>query len=128
MRGVRLILAVFLMIAFSGCASQKNIKVSVSGDTSIDLEKKGIVDIELEANPSTGYSWAVSPLADETVLKQIGGGRYTQKSSLAGGGGYQIFRFRGTEQGKEEITFKYRRPWERNQPPAKEYDVEINVW
>lgn len=72
-------------------------------------------DIQLAANPTTGYQWSV--VRFDKQLLTLSTARYQQLSSkLIGSGGHMIYTFKlnkGIAHPKQtELTFKYARPWE----------------
>lgn len=73
--------------------------------------REGDLKIQLQANPSTGYSWEVS-MDKVGVVKQITS-QYesSNEGNLLGAGGTQTFVFRAVKDGTVKITFTYCRPW-----------------
>lgn len=69
--------------------------------------KAKTVDVELYANPASGYSWEYS--MDKTGVLSFAKNTYTPDSSaiLSGGGGTQEFTFRAVNEGTVNITFEY---------------------
>jgi len=76
--------------------------------------------ISLESNPSTGYSWELAtPLPAWLALI---GSEYIPTPidpPMVGSGGIEEWTFRANAGGMATLTFEYRRPWEKDQPPAK---------
>lgn len=69
------------------------------------------ITIELQSNPSTGYSWNWSQegtgslaLVEDTFERS--------SSPLVGAPGKQVFVFSGDDPGSVTLTFTYARPWE----------------
>ncbi len=116
-----------MMLAIAGCAGSDVVRVKVTGDKMTDLRKGQTLEIELEANPTTGYMWEIAASVNEGVLRQIDKYRYVQKSGLIGGGGIQIYRFEGLKKGRAKLVFEYRRPWEKEKKPAEKYVVQVVV-
>ncbi len=101
-----------MVVLLCGCASTKNLK------------------IELESNPTTGYSWD---------WRQEGPGSITlvedsftgPSTSIPGAGGKQTFIFSGGTPGRVTLTFTYARPWEPSSLAPVDtkvfhYDVDSN--
>jgi predicted secreted protein len=117
------------MLAFftvSGCAPAGVIVVQLKADAEIEIVKKQELEVELEANPTTGYSWRVSGLADSNVLRQKGAPRYERTSDLIGGGGTEKYRFEALRDGRADLIFEYQRPWE-DKEPVKKYTLGVIV-
>ena len=75
--------------------------------------------IPLRENPSTGFSWQIeigNPEALAAVSAEyVAGGR----PGMCGAPGMRLFTFKGNGHGgSSTIRFRYRRPWEKDTPPA----------
>jgi len=116
-----------ILVVFAGCRAPESLDVRLSGDKVIGMRKGQVLNLELKANPTTGYIWDLSGLSDSGVLRRIGKYKYIRESDLIGAGGTQIFRFEARKKGQEKLTFRYGRPWEENKEPAKIYKVRIIV-
>ncbi len=110
---------------------------SVSGHTitvgdaengrAITLSHGDTLVLSLTSNRSTGYNWRVVR-DDRAHLRPLGTPKYERRSeSLLGGGGYQLFRFVAENPGTASLTLNYERPWEKDVPPAKTYQLTVNV-
>ncbi len=82
--------------------------------------------IELEANPTTGYSWVIaSPLEGKLVLEHTS---YTpEEGPRLGAGGKEYWRFDGAAAGTVKLLFNYVRPWEKDAAPANTATFTVNV-
>jgi len=83
----------------------------------------GLVTVELEGNPTTGYMWdaqiANPGIIEEVSNEYIVAGQEDDDVEAVGVGGVFRFNFRGLSQGETEITFTYQRPWEEDTPPVE---------
>ena len=119
-----LILSISLI---TGCGGS-TVKAYSDPEETIDssMDREFIVLIALESNPSTGYSWeaeydsAMLELIEETFEL----GEYA-KENIVGAGGTELFRFKGLNKGKTEITFNYKRSWETEVLETKVFTVEV---
>ena len=97
------------------------------------LEKDDVVELELVTRPGTGYGWYLSE-ADEknlSIVKSINTESYEGLLSgeriieprnddelIIGGPSKVSFKFKVVGgQGKEEVSLKYFRPWEKDSLP-----------
>jgi copper homeostasis protein (lipoprotein) len=96
------------------------------GDTS--LKVGGVLEVRLEANHTTGYSWVQTPAANP-VLTRLGAAAYEAKPAggKTGVGGVEIWKFKAIEAGKQSLQFEYRRPWEKNAAAAKTVTFNVTV-
>jgi len=92
-----------------------------------------LVIIELDANPTTGYSWEAGPLPDDGPLT-LKSNKYetaAQRSSeirpMVGQGGVATFTYQVVKTGKATIALAYRRPWEKDVKPVKTFTVTIEA-
>lgn len=82
--------------------------------------------IELESNPSTGYSWDLrlkagkAKLVDEDFISSV------SEPEICGAGGKEVFVFKAEESGTIEIEAQYKRSWE-SKPPAKVQNFSVTV-
>lgn len=92
----------------------------------INLKVGDVFEVRLTTQPGTGYKWYLRPDAGSqlTLLDE----RQTRPAQE----GYdrpvfQIFRFRVDHPGKILLHLDYLRPWEKSNPPAESYDVNLLV-
>jgi predicted secreted protein len=94
----------------------------------VDLQMGEGLEVRLEANHTTGYSWVAAPVANPVLVMQ---GKAAYQENAAGGkagvGGVEVWRFKAVKAGKEGLQFDYRRPWEKNVPAAKAVAFSIRV-
>ena len=117
------------LLAFSFQCKPVTIKVSESGAGSILEMKKGdSLEIVLQANPTTGYRWEVAS-NDTSVLKNIGIEYQADKvpSGIVGSGGKTIMRFMAIKEGETFLQLVYRRPFEKDMPPVKKFELIVVV-
>ena len=102
----------------------------VSGQTGgqVSLKVGAVLEVRLEANHTTGYSWIAAPVANPVLMRQ-GAAKYEEHASggKAGVGGLEVWRFKAVKGGKQGLSFEYRRPWEKNTPPAKIVTYSVSV-
>jgi len=109
-----------------------NLKGTDSGKT-VSAGVGDLVIIELEANPTTGYSWQVNPPAKDAplVLKSKEFLTFSQLNPevqpAIGQGGITTVTYQVVKSGKASISLSYRRPWEKEAKPAKTFNVTIEA-
>ena len=82
--------------------------------------------IRLKGNASTGHTWRPAKLTGRSV-RLIGGPTYEQGAAAVGAGGVFLFTYEAIRTGKAKIHLEYRRPSEKNKPPAKIFTVNVDV-
>lgn len=103
-----------------------NISAIDAGKT-VNVVPSNQVNLTLEGNPTTGYSWAVAP--DSTnLLKQNGAYVYqADNSGMVGSGGKFIFKFDVTGLGAGKLKMIYHRPFETGVAPIQTFEVNISA-
>ena len=76
--------------------------------------------IELNGNPSTGYSW-IYTISPEGIVREVSNNfvRDPAKKRLIGSGGKFVFTFEAVATGEAEIIFSYRRVWKKDIPASR---------
>jgi general secretion pathway protein G len=95
------------------------VDASFDGKT-LDAKVGDVVEIKLDGNPTTGYSWSTTKLQGDSV-KQNGDPAYAQKNNdgRVGGGGTFTFKFTVEKVGQSTLNLGYARPWEKVDPIQK---------
>jgi inhibitor of cysteine peptidase len=124
--------AVFLAAGCAACGSEACpaspvvVTVDQAGST-IELVVDQELIVELESNPSTGYSWSYEYVPEE-VITSLGAARYTPVAPvLVGSGGVDSFPFKAVGEGRATLRLEYRRAWERDGPAAREVVYHVLV-
>jgi inhibitor of cysteine peptidase len=125
-------LAIFFVVMHGVVAGQVGaggatvVTEQTHGDVS--LKVGAVLEVRLEANHTTGYSWVFAPAVNPVLMRQ---GRTVYQEHVAGGavgaGGVEVWRFKAVKAGKQGLQFEYRRPWEKGSPPAKVVTFAVTV-
>jgi len=92
----------------------------------VELEKGQLLEVSLEANPTTGYEWEVQDL-DERILRAAGEPEFKPQSDLIGAPGIQTLRFQPVGVGHTTLKLIYHRRWEKGVKPLETYSAEVTV-
>lgn len=117
-----------LVVSASACSSGANgrtLTAENAGQT-ITLNVGDTFSVELEGNPSTGYTWEVAEM-DTAVLKQVGETEFVTESDLVGASGVLKIRFEAIGRGETSLNLVYHRPWEEDVPPEEIFEVSVVV-
>jgi C1A family cysteine protease len=109
----------------------------------VQLQEGEVLVISLEANPSTGYDWAVDrgPLAaqeqvllvqtaEEFQVREAGpspGAGASEELPLLGAPETQVLRFQAAQAGETTLRLVYSRPWEQDLPPLHEFSLDVEA-
>lgn len=103
-----LLISIFILLVSSGCTAKK---IVLPSGSEVEGDK---LTITLEENPTTGYVWTLKVGTENIVALESDEYIATQTSeNIVGSGGNHIWNFKGVSPGETVLTFKYYRPWEK---------------
>jgi inhibitor of cysteine peptidase len=113
-----------LLLLLAGCATSTSLTGSDNGKT-IQAHVGDEIAIALDANPSTGYAWAIEK-SDGTLLtfKQSS---FSASSSAIGSGGTQTLTFVAKSVGTVHLQLKYWRSFMGEKSITRRFAVTIQV-
>jgi predicted secreted protein len=91
----------------------------------VDMTSGQTLQVKLPSIAGTGYAWTVN--GDPTPLKLTKQSTQRSKSAKPGAAQVSVFQFSASSPGIATLTMVYRRSWEYNVPPAKKFEVKVNV-
>ena len=98
-----------------------------SGRT-LHLDRGDTFTVQLVSNPTTGYLWQFgTPPYDETVMILRGDKYIRPEEELCGAPGKRSLSFLAEGSGRTGLRLIYVRPWEKNRPPAQEFNLMVIV-
>jgi inhibitor of cysteine peptidase len=80
--------------------------------------KQKTATVELQGNPTTGYTW-IYAMSSEGVVREIASEYIADRTGVVGSGGKFIFTFEALTTGEAELVFSYLRVWESDTPAAE---------
>ena len=122
-------IALIIIILVSGCgiSNAKTITLDKKANAStVELRKGDKLDVMLQGNPSTGYSWAIDSL-DSTILEESAKPEFEPDSDLAGAGGEFTFHFEALKSGETNLRLIYHRSWEKDKKPSDTFEIIVVV-
>jgi inhibitor of cysteine peptidase len=124
---IALLLVAVVLAAISGCSSNTALALEAKDNgRQIELQKGQILVINLEANPSTGYTWEPVDLKG-AIVRQVGETEFNPDSDLVGAPGTQTLRFEALKSGQMDLKLVYHRPWEEGVEPLETFTVQVTV-
>ena len=122
------LIAVILFLVVSACTSGavEHQLTAANANQTIEVKVGDTLVVELEGNPTTGFSWEAAEL-DQAVLEQVGEPEYIAESDLLGAPGVISLRFKAAGPGQTLLKLVYHRPWEQDLPPEETFEVTIVV-
>jgi inhibitor of cysteine peptidase len=128
-----------LIFLTAGCGAQKSggdIQVSPPEQVNLTASNNGEkitlyagqeLVIQLDGNPTTGYTWEAKDL-DATMFKQVGDATFASSNpNLVGSGGTLTLSFRVLKTGTAPLTLVYHRSWETTEAPLNTFSITALV-
>lgn len=117
----------FLMVA--AVAAVPMVQAAHVQDVRAELKVGETQVLELEGNPTTGFSWALAePLpADSPVHVTIAYEAADSPRGLVGRGGVFKVRYTGVAPGTATVVLVYARPWEKGKAPHMKTNLTVTV-
>ena len=106
----------------SGGSGSSTPTVYSAGD-SISVAEGSPFVVELEANPTTGYTWTAADNPNATFVES----RQVTSSTLPGAPGMQQLTFEATATGSSTLTLSYARSFEPDEPPVQTESFPLTV-
>jgi len=93
----------------------------------VNLARGDTLEVRLPSNRTTGFSWQVAKIEKDRLKSQGKPVYEVPKKPLPGAGGVEVFRFTAEAVGKTELELIYKRPFEKDKPPAKTYKLTVEI-
>jgi inhibitor of cysteine peptidase len=121
-----LVVIFILLLSAIGCTTNKQLTLT-AGDNGrqVEIEAGGKIVINLEGNPSTGYTWEAKDL-DTSLLEQVGDPVFISTApGLVGSGGTLTLTFKSLKAGITSLKLVYHRPWEPGVDPLDTFTITV---
>lgn len=92
----------------------------------ISINKGDVLVVLLEGNITTGFTWVPAP-QDPALLEQVGDVEVAPAHDALGAPGMIILRFKAANTGQASLRLEYKRPWEKDIPAEKTFEVTVVV-
>lgn len=129
LRMIRIIsLSMFFLTLGAGCtAAQVHMATEEQNGGRINTKVGDSLQIALAGNPTTGYKWEIAE-SNPNLLEAKGEVEYqSEKTNLVGSGGTFLFTFKAIARGNTSLKLVYRRSFEKDVAPIREYQLTILV-
>jgi len=117
-----------LTVSCSMFSSRTIVLTEKDSGRTISVRTGDYIEVRLNANPATGYLWSSNTPNDyvlRLLLDQYE--RKNQKLNPAGAPSVKIFTYGVVGPGETGIRLEYRRPWEKDKPPERTFDVLVRA-
>jgi predicted secreted protein len=92
---------------------------------SVSLSIGQRLSVHLSEQAGTGYSWITA--FDSTPLLKFEGASTASGATMPGGTEIEVLVYSAATAGKGTLKIEYRRSWEKDQPPAKNFSIAVTV-
>jgi inhibitor of cysteine peptidase len=119
-------LAIVSFLAGAGCSTSPAKLTSKDAGTTVHVAQGHLLEIQLEGNPTTGYTWEAAP-DSSSLLVQQGEPQFKADSSALGSGGLMTLRFKAEQKGTGVLKLIYHRTFEPNVAPLRTVEFTLVV-
>ena len=101
--------------------------VETDNGHTLNLHVGDELKLSLAENPTTGYKWDFLTKPEPFCI--LTSDAYVANPAVSGfgGGGAHNWAFRSVKEGTAKLTLGYRRPWQKDTPPAKTFTLTLVV-
>ncbi len=115
------------ILAACGAAGSDPVKLTAKdAGTTVHLKQGGVLEIALEGNPTTGYTWEAAPESGDLVVLQ-GEPQFKADTSALGSGGIMTLQFKAVKTGTAPLKLIYHRTFEPGVAPLQSFEVTVVV-
>ncbi len=128
-RKAQLFICLMIGAALAACGALGSDPLSLTkkdAGSTVHVKQGGTVQIALEGNPTTGYTWELAP-GSGAGLTQQGEPEFKADSNALGSGGIMTLRFQATQAGTSTLKLIYHRTFEPNVAPLDSFEVTVVV-
>jgi len=131
-----LFVAATSVLAFwTGCATKPvtHTATAAGNGSTVKLTTGDFLQVQLEANPSTGFSWQTLEINSWVLARTERPDFKPTEATTAdgnprvGSGGILTLDFRAVGPGTAPLKLAYFQPWESNVPPAQTFELTVDV-
>jgi predicted secreted protein len=126
--GLALIGSLLLILMVLPAASDSGVTVTEKDHGGhIQLSRDKFLYVRLEASPGTGYGWHIAK-NDQRILKLAEKPSFEKpENPEPGATEVEVFHFQAEAAGNTTLELHYQRSWEQKAPPAKTFQIEVEV-
>ena len=111
-------------VAYAGDAKTV-VVTSIDGGKTIQVGKGGVLEVHLELQGGTGYTWQASSVPGKLLRQQATS--VTEPAQLPGGKEIQIIKFDAIGAGSDYLSFNLGRSWQKGIPSSKMFSIKVQV-
>lgn len=125
MKNLNYFFTIFALVVFVSLSNSQE-KTYTEKDAEIVASVGENFIISLESNQSTGYSWSVGMVSDNSQVVVAGMDYDLPEGSVTGQGGAEVWHMKAVAPGVVKLVFYYSRSWEKD-APAKTLNFNVSI-
>ncbi len=102
-----------------------------SNSQTVKIATGGSLQVALNSNRTTGFSWELNQISDTTVLEKASNTyenpQATSGKPLVGAGGRELWNFKALKKGTATISMEYSQPWSGGTKGAQKFNLTVTV-
>ena len=100
-----------------------------SAGQTVSLAVGQVIELRLKETPTTGFRWSFRQTGEPAcrIKEDFVEGVPSARPQPLGQGTTHVWRIEGVRAGVCDVALMYGRPWESDRPPARTFDVRIDV-
>jgi inhibitor of cysteine peptidase len=125
----QLVTFLVLCTALAGCGVPGSGTTKLSekdAGSTVHVKQGDIVEVALDGNPTTGYTWEQAPGSGD-LLTQQGDPEFKADTNALGSGGIMTLRFKALHPGTYPLQLIYHRTFEPNVAPLHTFEATVVV-
>ena len=125
MKNLKICISVLALIGFFSFSNSQE-KTYTSKNTDIEASVGENFTISLESNQSTGYTWSVGMISDNSQVVVTGMDYDLPDNGKTGQGGAEVWHLKAVATGTVKLMFYYARSWE-NEKPVEQVTYNVSI-
>lgn len=116
-----------ILLVLTACGPARITLTASDNGGQIEVKTGDLMVIQLEGNPSTGYTWEAQNL-DAAMFEMVGEPEFeSDNPDLVGSGGTLTLTFKTLKAGTATLNLVYHRPWETDVEPLETFSITVTV-
>lgn len=116
-----------ILLVLTACGPTRITLTASDNGGQIEVKTGDLMVIQLEGNPSTGYTWEAQNL-DAAMFEMVGEPEFeSDNPDLVGSGGTLTLTFKTLKAGTATLNLVYHRPWETDVEPLETFSITVTV-
>lgn len=118
------VMGLVVVLLAAACGDDDTVQITPDGPpTAVSIGADQMLEVQLEGNPTTGYTWEVAEEGVVTLVEST----HQPDSDLEGSPGITTLRFEPKAAGSGDLVLIYHRAWEEGVEPLETRTITVTV-